>query len=276
MTELSADRAVLIRYLRDGIQRRGSGLRIGGRWVLTADHCANGHDHQVVVGGQAYPATVAVRSHTPQVDLAVLAAGGGLGELPGLGCARVDRMIVGEITGCVALGFPWWKAGGQEIAQVAGVIPTAEGMDPNSPPGTLTTLSMKITNQDVPDPRGDLNDPDSPWRGMSGAVVVGKGAILGVIRGHAGSEGTRSLILTPLEAVAALTSEQAAAFWKTLDVTSAGDLQPMRSDASPDPLSILHDVTRQRLNAVLDLHSQGLLLREAVVELQIKAVMATW
>jgi hypothetical protein len=276
MTELSADRAVLIRYLRDGIQRRGSGLRIGGRWVLTADHCANGHDHQVVVGGQAYPAAVAVRSNTPQVDLAVLAAGSGLAELPCLGCARVDRMIVGEITDCVALGFPWWKAGGQEIAQVAGVIPTAEGMDPNSPPGTLTTLTMKITNQDVPDPRGDLNGGDSPWRGMSGAVVIRQDVILGVIRSHAGYEGTRSLILTPLEAVAALASEQATAFWKVLGVTSAGDLQPLRSAAAPDPLSVLHDQTMQRLNAVLDLHSQGLLLREAVIELQIKAVMATW
>jgi hypothetical protein len=33
---LSTDRAVLIRYTRDSEQRRGSGLRIGDRYVLTA------------------------------------------------------------------------------------------------------------------------------------------------------------------------------------------------------------------------------------------------
>ena len=41
--------------------RRGSGLRVGGTYVLTADHCANGTDHTVVVNGRDYPATVALR-----------------------------------------------------------------------------------------------------------------------------------------------------------------------------------------------------------------------
>ena len=51
---LTTDRAVLIRYLRDGKARRGSGLRVAGRFVLTADHCANGTGHTVVVGGVGY------------------------------------------------------------------------------------------------------------------------------------------------------------------------------------------------------------------------------
>jgi len=49
---LSTDRAVLVRYTRNGEPRRGSGLRVGGRYVLTADHCADGEDHRIVVGGQ--------------------------------------------------------------------------------------------------------------------------------------------------------------------------------------------------------------------------------
>jgi hypothetical protein len=265
---LSTDRAVLIRYTRNGEPRRGSGLRVGGQYVLTADHCANGENHRIVVGGQEYKATTQVRSYAAQIDVAVLAVEKSLPELSSLGYARVDRTIVGDVNGCVALGFPWWKASGKELTQVAGTIPTSEGVDPDSPPGTFATLSMKITNQDIPDPRGDLNEPNSPWRGMSGAVVVYQGSlVLGVIRSHAGSEGTRSLALTPLEAIGGLAGEKATAFWGTLGVESAGDLRLLRPEANP---------TFDRLNSVLDLERQGLLYREAAIQLQIEAVRATW
>jgi hypothetical protein len=264
---LSTDRAVLIRYTRNGELRRGSGLRVGGHYVLTADHCADGEDHRIVVGGQEYKATVQVRSQAAQIDVAVLAVEN-LPELSWLGCARVDRAIVGDVTGCIALGFPWWKAAGRELAQVAGAIPTSEGVDPVSPPGAFAALSVKITNQDIPDPRGNLNEPNSPWRGMSGAVVVYRGSlVVGVVRGHAGFEGTRSLALTPLEAIGELAAEKATAFWATLGVESAGDLRLLRPEA---------DSTFDRLNSVLDLERQGLLYREAVVELQVKAVSAGW
>jgi hypothetical protein len=236
--------------------------------VLTADHCANGEDHRIVVGGQEYKARVHVRSYAAQIDVAVLAVENSLPELPWLGSARVDRTIVGDVTGCVALGFPWWKAGGRELAQVAGAIPTSEGMNPDSPRGAFAALSMKITNQDIPDPRGDLNEPNSPWRGMSGAVVVYRGSlVLGVVRGHAGSEGTRSLALTPLEATGELAVEKATAFWVALGVASAGDLRLLRPEADP---------TADRLNSLLDLERQGLLYREAVVQLQVEAVRAGW
>ena len=265
---LSTDRAVLIRYTRNGEQRRGSGLRAGGHYVLTADHCADGENHRIVMSGQEYKATVQVRSLFKQIDVAVLAVDNSLPELPRLGCARVDRTIVGDVNGCVALGFPWWKAGGKELAQVAGTIPTSEGVDPDSPPGTFATLSMKITNQDIPDPRGDLNEPNSPWRGMSGAVVVYQGSlIVGVVRGHAGFEGTGSLALTPLEAIGGLTVEKATMFWGTLGVGSAGDLRLLRPEANP---------AFDRLNSVRDLERQGLLYREAAIQLQIEAVRATW
>lgn len=245
---LSTDRAVLIRYTRNGELRRGSGLRVGGCYVLTADHCADGEDHRIVVGGRDYKATVRVRSHAAQIDVAVLAVEDSLPELSRLGCARVDRTVVGDVTGCVAMGFPWWKADGKELAQVAAAIPTSEGVAPDSPPGTFAALSMKITNQDIPDPRGDLNEPNSPWRGMSGAVLVYQGSlVLGVVRGHAGFEGTRSLALTPLEAIGGLAVEKATEFWSTLGVQSAGDLRLVRPEA---------DLTFDRLNYVLDLEDR--------------------
>jgi hypothetical protein len=268
MAALSTDRAVLIRYTRNSEQRRGSGLRVGDRYVLTADHCADGEDHRVVVGGEEHKARVAARSDVAQVDVAVLAAEESLPELPRLGLARVDRMMAGDVTDCMALGFPWWKADGRELAQVAGAIPTSEGTNPSLPPSSLTALTMKITNQDIPDPRGNLNEPNSPWRGMSGAVVVYQGSlILGVVRGHAGFEGTRSLALTPLEAISELTVEKAAEFWAALGVQSASELRLLRPEANP-----IFD----RLNAVLALERQGLLYHEAAIQLQIEAVRATW
>lgn len=265
---LSTDRAVLIRYTQNGELRRGSGLRVGGRHVLTTDHCANGEDHRVVVGGREYTATVQVRSHAAQIDVAVLVVEKSLPELSWLRCARVDRTIVGNVTGCVAMGFPHWKAGGKELAQVVGAIPTAEGLDPGSPPGAFAALSMKITNQAVPDTPGDLDEPRSPWHGMSGAVVVYQGSlVLGVVRSHAGPEGSRSLAVTPLEAIGGLAVETATAFWRALGVESVGDLRVLRPEANP-----MFD----RLNSVLELEGQGLLYHEAVVKLQVEAVRETW
>ena len=265
---LSTDRAVLIRYTRNGELRRASGLRVGGRYVLTADHCADGEDHRIVVGGREHKATVQVRSHTAQIDVAVLAVEKSLPEFSWLGCARVDRLIVGDVTDCMALGFPWWKAGGRELAQVAGAIPTSEGIDPDSPPDTPGMLSIKIKNQDIPDPRGNLNESNSPWRGMSGeSWSIGARSFLGFVRGHAGFEGTRSLALTPLEAIGGLAVEKATAFWVALGVRSEGDLRLLRPEANP---------TFDRLNTVRDLERQGLLYREAAIQLQIEVVRATW
>jgi hypothetical protein len=265
---LSTNRAVMIRYTRNGKLRRASGLRVGSHSVLTADHCADGEDHRVVVGGHEHGAAVEVRSNDAQIDVAVLTVERSLPEVPWLGCARVDRMSVEDVTNCVALGFPWWKANGKELAQVAGTIPTSEGMKPDSPSGTINNLSMKITNQNIPDPRGDLNDPNSPWRGMSGAVVVYQGSlILGVVRGHAGFEGTRSLVLTPLEAIGGLPTEKATVFWTALGVKSAEDLPVLGPQANP---------IFERLKVVLDLEGRGLLYREAAVQLQVEAVRSTW
>jgi hypothetical protein len=88
---LAKERAVLVRYERDGESRVRSGLRIGGRLVLTADHCVRGSDHRVTcIDGTECPARVLARSGQEDIDLAVL-------EVPRaeplveLGFARVDR-----------------------------------------------------------------------------------------------------------------------------------------------------------------------------------------
>ena len=220
---LTTERAVLIRYTRDGKTWRGSGLRVAGRFVLTADHCANGTDHRVVVGGREHEAMVHVRSGHSAVDLAVLEVPT-LAELEAVGCARVDRTVVDEVRGCRALGFPVWKdgSGGPRLAQVDGDVPTAEGVDPRASADVIPPISLKITNQQIrerPVPEGDLDRPGSPWAGMSGAVVAtGEDLVVGVVRGHSPGEGVGSLTLTPLEAITALPAERAARFSAALQV----------------------------------------------------------
>ena len=87
---VETNRAVLVRYVRDGESRRASGLHVAGRYVLTADHCADGSDHRIATGGAEHPATVYARTGSAQVDLAILEVPG-LAEVPPARCARVDR-----------------------------------------------------------------------------------------------------------------------------------------------------------------------------------------
>ena len=101
---LQTDRAVLLRYTRDGGARRGSGLRIGGTYVLTANHCANGTGHTVVADGRDYPATVALRGQG-DVDIAILSAPD-LPVLPSLSCARVNTGIADQAQGLYDVGVP--------------------------------------------------------------------------------------------------------------------------------------------------------------------------
>ena len=205
---LTTERAVLIRYMRDGKPRRGSGLRVAGKFVLTADHCADGTGYVLVTGGGEYPAKVYARSGNADVDLAVLEAST-LPPVEPLGCAVMDRTVPREVGGCQALGFPIWKDGshGPRVAQVPGNIPTAEGVNPQAEPRAVASMSLKITQSDIRGhkvPEGDVDQAGSPWAGMSGAVVItAEDLIVGVIRGHSLAEGTGSLTATRMEAVAA-------------------------------------------------------------------------
>jgi hypothetical protein len=226
---VESDWAVLIRYMRDGQQRRGSGLRVGGRFVLTADHCANGTDHEIRVGGATYRATVHVRSENPEVDLAILVAPG-LPELDPLDCAVASRNVAARLTDCVALGFPVWKGTVKNPLQVqaTGYIPTSEGVDPGAAPGTVALLTLKITDPEAagpPVPSGSLDEPGSMWAGMSGAVVVtADDLVLGVVRSHNLAEGGRSLTVTSLDRISTLPSDTAAQTWAALMVADPGAL----------------------------------------------------
>ncbi|MET0966019.1 MAG: tetratricopeptide repeat protein [Nakamurella sp.] len=217
---------MLIRYTRDGKPRRGSGLRVGGRFVLTADHCANGSGHQLVVDGREYPATVHLRSDTDTVDVAIL-LGEGLPEMDALDCALVNRDVDDDLEKCRALGFPTWKKNPQAhatddpvLARTRGTVPTAEGIDPFK--RSVELLTFKITDPAAggrPVPAGEL-DKSSIWAGMSGAgVVTDDDLLIGVIRSHNLTEGGLSLTVTPLYAISKLPDAvTAAGLWAALGV----------------------------------------------------------
>jgi len=252
----ATERAVLIRYQREGTQRWGSGLRIGGTRVLTADHCANGQGHQVLVAGRAYDAKVQVRSHDPEVDLAVLNVPG-LDPFPPLRLARVNRKEGRQIR-CQALGFPEWKTGRsaqQVCAQVDGYVPTAEGEDPGRFE-RVAPLSLVITDRQIQARRvlrGDLDQEGSPWAGMSGSVVVAEGdLIIGVVRGHSPGEGTACLTLTPVDSVERLEEEVRDEFWRALEVGRPDRLPLVPAEVQAPPALPRRDSTGRNTSALAD------------------------
>jgi hypothetical protein len=246
--------------MQDGELRRGSGLRIGGRFVLTADHCVNGTDHQVIVNGQTYPAAVHVQSGTRDIDLAVLSVPD-LSPLESLECAQVDRSVVKDLQRCRALGFPIWKIDSR-LAQVYGEVPTAEGLDPNATLGARSPLSLKITNQQI------RETPKSQWLGMSGAVVVTpEDLILGVVRSHSPAEGVGSLTFTGLDAITDLPIDKADLFLSALHIWDIGHLRKL-------PVQV--DRTAARLERIRQLIDSGAIYQETAIRLQAKVVELEW
>jgi Trypsin-like peptidase domain len=101
---MDSARVVLIRYRRDGEERIGSGLLMGGQIVLTADHCANGDQHTVTTNrapGHGEPAIVVARSEDPVVDLALL-------DVPSLAPLRPMPFAAGTPRSC-----PGWTTARQ-------------------------------------------------------------------------------------------------------------------------------------------------------------------
>jgi hypothetical protein len=266
---LAADRAVLILYKRNGKPRRGSGLRVADRFVLTADHCANGSDHLVVVGGARYPATVLVRSENVDIDAAVLVSPT-LPPVQPLACALLNRDVSTYLEGCQALGFPVWKGSPEQplLAQAGGYVPTAEGLNPHTALGEVRPMSFKITDPEArgrPVLKGDLDQGGSPWAGMSGAVVVTtSNLVIGIVRSHTLAEGGSSLNVTPLEAIRSLSDDAASLFWQGLGVANPRDL----------PILPSLDPTATRLRRILDLEASKVLYREASIALQVQIVLA--
>ena len=238
-------RVALIRYTApDGTRCVGSGLLIDERWVLTADHVAEGTGHRVECDRGAAAVAEVVRSGTPEVDLAVLRLGEPFAGLARLGCARVDRSLVDRVSGCAAVGFPRWRKDGdrRRSAQVDGWLPTAEGLESTADAGLragwLTLVGDRIPG--APEiPVGTLSETaPSPWGGMSGAVVIADALVVGVVRSHNMAAGGQSLTVTPVTAVDQLTGPIRQRFWDALGVADPGLLPVLPDKAVVPPVRV--------------------------------------
>ncbi|MFV0458237.1 MAG: tetratricopeptide repeat protein [Actinomycetales bacterium] len=222
-------REVLLHYTADGTRRRGSGYRVGGRYIVTADHCARGTEYSAFVDGRESAAKVVWRSGDERVDIAVLEAVD-FEPVTRVECRLLDRSQAIFVSDCVALGFPVWRdhrppgeepdsgqspaAHGESrarVAQVPGEIPVREHVEPTAPPDhpAPATLRLRDTYPETRTVAGHL-DEDPSWGGMSGAgVIVRDGEtdiLLGVIASWHRPAGSNSLTFIPFNALEALES----------------------------------------------------------------------
>lgn len=250
----AAQRAVEVLYFcpdGENSTRRwtvGSGCLVGGRLVLTAAHNVG---FAVLVGaaisircldGREHPAVVLATGGTDGPDLAVLEVqGDGLltaQELVPVRFGRVDRTRIGSVSGCWAIGFPRWKeqpraapsAPLRDSVQVEGVIP---------PASNLRRGLLELRTYSTPQPLSTALVDQSEWQGMSGAVVFAPGPdphsslAIGVVSEHHRPEGSSSLTVVPVTALAELGI--GSSWWQQLNL---GDwVEPLLSVA-PRPVSV--------------------------------------
>jgi hypothetical protein len=234
-------RYALIRYQdTDKRWRVGSGLIVRDRAVLTADHITNGTQHRVECADKTIAVQSIVRSGTAGVDLAVLMLAEPVAGLAPMHCARVDRSEPARrLDGCVAVGFPFWRRDGhgRVTVQVEGFIRTGDDLRMLVAGGTdgqpLTLMGDRVPGQpDLPEGTIDYG-PGSPWAGMSGAVVVARGLVIGVIHSHQLGKGFQSLTVTPLTALKLLPAEKYQEFCAALGIGDVDQLTLLTADPQP-------------------------------------------
>ncbi|MBP2051736.1 hypothetical protein J2Z21_004713 [Streptomyces griseochromogenes] len=178
-------------------RRRGSGYRVGGRYVLTAAHVVEPPFTKVQVRFEAdqdgeWSADSDVVMRSGPADLALLDMGEHLPAAPPVRHApRYAVLPETDVTLPVtAVGFPRFK-----LREDVG--PGPEGSpgryrDSCHVDGTVSVLSNRregTLEVAVPPPADVVGPEHSPWEGMSGAVLWSGGVVIGMITTHHRSDG---------------------------------------------------------------------------------------
>lgn len=209
--------------------RYGSGCLVAGRTVLTAAHVvSDARSINVRLVDKTIRAATADPEFLgdedgPGPDLALLeldiADAAMVSPMP---IAIVDRRGDREpeiLDRCHSVGYPSFaerrspalrdgalrETSLRDTAQVHGVI---------LPLSKLVTgyLSLTVTSSPRPLPDKSRALAESEWAGMSGAPVVARGHLIGVVTEHAAREGSSALTVTPLSAIDA---DPGHARWRT-------------------------------------------------------------
>ena len=239
-------RFTFVRYENpEGLRFVGSGYFVNGHAVLTAGHVANGSNHRVVFAGEELPVQEILRSENDEVDLAVLTFKNDVAAFEQIPYAELYRGGGVTITDVWAVGYPRLNKDekGRSSLEVKGYIIPAEGTHPavsSGADGEWLTLVGTTTffESQIPEELYDTQDPN-PWGGMSGAVAVKSGMVIGVIRSPIAAKGPQALAVTPITALRLLPERTRRRFCEALglngidalDVLDGSNL-PVRAPAS--------------------------------------------
>jgi WD40 repeat protein len=236
----------------DGSRHRyGSGCIVHSGTVLTAAHVVADAVSVKVrdTGKHEYTAKVDPRfvgdADGPGPDLALLEIDDPAFEraLPPIGLAAVDRTSnTGEaVERCHAVGYPWFAetrspTAMRDTVDAIGVVPVLSKLAAG-----LLSVQVTIAPRELPPQQTALGK--SQWSGMSGAPVVARGYLLGVVTEHAPREGPSTITMVPVTALQADPAHETwgpgvadpAAWWSRLGVKSAADLQLLPPPRQPPP-----------------------------------------
>ena len=184
--------------LPDGREQVGSGYLLTGHRVVTARHCARDAkcDERVGAGRirvlratDGTPCTVSSVIEADTLDVAVLdLTAPGFNDVPALPLvARVDRDHGGVLANCEAIGYPLFQWLEQGPNRHHGELHSLIYQTDEAEAGRLLLKAPELRGVSAPDLSGE--PPDSPFGGLSGALVFFRDAALGVVVEHHPQQG---------------------------------------------------------------------------------------
>jgi hypothetical protein len=254
--------------------RYGSGLRVGGRTVLTAAHVVEGATAVTVRGPDKRDRAVTLQASwtgdSGRLDLALLDLQEAE-ELPHVPIAVVDRDTASGavVEGCWAVGYPAFqederegRGAVRETAHVSGYIPPLSGLV-----GGMISLQVTQSPRELP-AQGTLGE--SQWSGMSGAAVFAGDAVVGVVAEHAARRGASDITVTPLQFLSEPSSapSNAQQLWQRLGVSEPSRLVRLprpRVQADYHATLAANDVANSVIPFDLQSPTRGFVGRDAVL-----------